>query len=116
MADETIIRYVDLDSEQAEKLVIAIDVENGIQLEELEIVNPDWLAITSYKEADLDVIYNAYFLSKNGRIIDVLFNNDLIEEAMGAIGSGVVRFDEWKECDVSLNEDYELIPRSMISK
>lgn len=47
MADETIIRYVDLDSEQAEKLVIAIDVENGIQLEELEIVNPDWLARSS---------------------------------------------------------------------
>lgn len=114
MADETIIRYVDLDSEQSEKLIIAIDVENGIHLAEPEIVSPDWLAITSYNEIDRDVIYNIYYLAKKGRILEVLFNYDFIEEAMGAIGSGIVRFDEWKECKVTLQENSEIIPRSMI--
>ena len=110
---ERIVRYVDLDAAQADRLLIATTIENGRAVEPMRIESPAWLAVSCVSGTDLGVRFVLYFLSADGRVIDFA-ERESLDEALDEV-SAVVQRSRWQRCSITRKGEGDRIPRESIA-
>jgi hypothetical protein len=113
MTTEHVVRYIDLAAVEAERLQIAVTVEDGRAVDPVRIELPAWLAISRVRDPTIGERHILYFLSSDGCPIESAERRSL-DEAMAEVGA-VIGTGQWRTCSLQLYEDWDRIPRQSIA-